>query len=68
MHASISPDEFKAHKRGVGHVLYEFFAQILNPLYVWHRTLHLNRVNGMNPLRFDRNIVKAFSRISMIIR
>lgn len=37
--AQVTPDEFKAYKRGVGYVLYEIFERLLEPLYERHPSL-----------------------------
>jgi hypothetical protein len=34
-----SPEEFKAFKRGVGHVIYEVFEQIVEPICKQHPSL-----------------------------
>ena len=35
-----SPEEYKAFKRGVGHVMYEVFEQIVEPICRRHPSLH----------------------------
>jgi hypothetical protein len=34
-----SPEEYKAFKRGVGHVMYEVFQQIVEPICTLHPSL-----------------------------
>jgi len=41
-----SPEEFKAFKRGVGHVMYEVFAQIVEPICKQHPSLRPPGMEG----------------------
>jgi hypothetical protein len=42
----ISPDEYKAFKRSVGHVMYEVFAQVVEPICKQHPSLRPPEMEG----------------------
>jgi hypothetical protein len=42
----VSPDEYKAFKRGVGHVMFEVFQQIVEPICKRHPTLRPPEMEG----------------------